>query len=215
MSGPTARTRANKGPAKRALRGAGLESSAARAYNDWHWKLDATHLIDWPDPDYPDELIECGRLVELRVREPSQRRTTHITLAGAEIDKSHLAFDHQHPYQRLYILASDAVRRDAKIRFWDRSTGPTWDLNDLAEAVGGHHGTPDYPPVKVKPVGILLSFVYATRKKDDFEEDGKGSYYVHKCGEESGLQPVLAVDARGRLWVAGSNYTSPPAGVTD
>ncbi|MDP3772635.1 MAG: hypothetical protein Q8Q85_00025 [Gemmatimonadales bacterium] len=179
------------------------------AFSDWHWGLPATRMFEWPDPDYPDHLVECGRLVELRVRMPGQRRSTSIALAEKEAQQSHLCFDLDHPAQRLYICSSPAVRAESRARFWTGSDMATWDLGDLAAAVGGRQATDDYPPVKVRPIGILSKVLYATSKKGDGP-----SIYVHTMGEEGGLPPALAVDSRGRFWIAGGSYTCPSPGIT-
>ena len=77
--------------------------------------------------------------------------------------------------------------------------------------VGGRHAKKDdYPNVKVRPIGILTNVVYGTEKQGDGY-----SFYIHHMGEESGIQPALGVDRRGRLWVLGGNYTSPTPGITD
>jgi hypothetical protein len=83
-------------------------------------------------------------------------------------------------------------------------------LADMARSVGGRHATPDYPDVEAAPIGILTHVVYATEKKGDGY-----SFYIHKMGEESGIRPALAIDAKGRLWVVAGNYRAPTPGVTD
>jgi hypothetical protein len=193
-------------------------------YLEWHWytpddlkrgaKGARYKLVDWPDADYPERLVECGRLIELRLRVPGQRRNLAITLAGKEANRSHLCFDPDHPAQRLYICSSPAVRAEAKARFWGRG-GERWNLNDLAEAIGDRHGTRDYPDVTIEPVGILSDVIYSTPKQGDFEDDGEvKSSYIHAMGEEGGTQPALAVDRNGRFWVAGGSYTCPTPGIT-
>lgn len=94
----------------------------------------------------------------------------------------------------------------------DYWTGSDWEelpLKSLAKEIGGKQ-VKGYPNVEVRPIGILTAVVYACEK----EGDGY-SFYIHKMGEESGLQPCLAVDEKGRLWIAGGNYTSPIPGITD
>lgn len=187
----------------------------AQRFLKWHWGIPHQREIEWNDPDLPDTLVECGRLVEVRVRQVGQRKSTHITLSEEESEKSHLVFDPAHRAQRLYFLLSPAVRGDIKARFW-KPGEKTWDINDLAETIGGRHGTRDYPPVRVQVIGTLTNLLYRTWKKgDDDDADPPGCTYIHACGEESGLHPALSVDARGRLWVVGANYTAPNPGITD
>ncbi len=185
------------------------------AYSDWHWGMAPEHVFEWSDPDYPDHLVECGRLSELRVRIPGQSRMTRISLADKEANKSHLCWDLDHPLQRLYICTSPAVRAEAKAKFW-HPKGDVWNLNDLAAAVGSVQGKKaDYPDISVKVVGVLTNVVYYTGKLEDWEADGgKGCFYIHKMGEEGGVQPALAVDSRGRFWIAGGSYTCPNPGIT-
>lgn len=187
------------------------------SYTAWHWGIEPKHVIQWDDPDYPEgELVECGRLVELHVREPGQRRDTIIRLNRKEGNGSHLAFDPEHPNQRLYILSHPDFRARMLGEFRqnpDYSGGSKYrvmPLVEIAKRAGGRHASRDYADVDAAPVGILTHVVYATEKKGDGY-----SQYIHKLGEESGIRPVLAVDGEGRLWVAGGNYTSPTPGITD
>jgi len=194
-------------------------------YREWHWGIDPKHLIKWNDPELdahlmkhnPDaELVECGRLVELHVREPGNRQDTIIRLNRKEGNGSHLAFDPHHPHQRLYILAHPDFRSRMLGKYRknpDYKGGSKYramPLVEIAKRAGGRHATRDYLPVEAAPVGILTHVVYATEKKGDGY-----SQYIHKLGEESGIRPVLAVDGYGRPWVAGGNYTSPTPGITD
>ena len=55
---------------------------------------------------------------------------------------------------------------------------------------------------------------YHTHKKGD--DDGIGSAYIHKMGEEkNGVEPILALSSDGHLWLAGGSYTCPYAGITN
>ena len=189
------------------------------AYKRWHWGVNPQQSVEW-EPEakddngralYPDAVIECGRLVELRFRLPDARKDMAMNLPKEQANRSHLCFDPDHPYERLYVLLPEDVRKGVKKAYWDKNPYEQIELNELAKVVGGRHGKKaDYPAVKVRPVGILTSFVYACEK----EGDGL-SLYVHRVGEESGIRPCLAADCNGRLWIVGGNYTSPTAGVTD
>lgn len=189
------------------------------AYTRWHWGVNPVQAAEWEDKSkdargraiYPDALTECGRLFELRFRIPGTRRDMAMKLEPEQANRSHLAFDPDHPHERLYILLPNDVLRGAKQAYWTQNKFDAMDMNDLASFVGGRHGkTADYPRLIVKPVGIFTSFVYACEKKGD-----GFSLYVHRMGEESGIRPVIAADEQGRIWVVGGNYTSPTPGVTD
>jgi len=54
-------------------------------------------------------------------------------------------------------------------------------------------------------------------KQDDAEADGwVPGEYIHAWGEESGVKPLLCVDADGGLWIArGQRTTVPDEGITD
>jgi hypothetical protein len=122
---------------------------------------------------------------------------------------SHIAFDPNHPYERLYLLINPRVLPALRRRFWDENPSPAMPLGQLAALAGGRHGRgDDYLRIYVKPVGILTAIVYSTDKK----RDGL-SYYIHHMGEISHHYPVLAVDQTGRLWLAGGDYTSPNEGI--
>jgi hypothetical protein len=183
------------------------------AYTRWHWGKEPTQQVDWNDPQLPDYLVECGRLVELHLRpleSNPKRKDQIIKFKKANANASHLAFDPDHPSQRLYILLNGGARRRMK-KLWDKSKYDTHTQFEIADMVGGRHGKQnDYPKVKVRPIGILTNIVYGTEK----EGDGF-SFYIHALGEESGIQPAIGVDKRGRLWVLGGNYTSPEPGITD
>lgn len=188
----------------------------AQAYENWHWGEGAAKVVDWNDPDMPPMLIECGRLIRLHVRAPEadrhprRQRDAMIQLSRAASDASHIAYDPAHPRERLYLLVNPKSRKALASRFWEQNTAPSMSLAYLSGIAGGKHARDDYPAVVVKPLGVLTALVYLTNKKGDGM-----SYYIHHMGEMSGRFPILAVDATGRLWMAGGNYTTPTPGITD
>jgi hypothetical protein len=217
-----AQARNNKGAPK--LSDAQKEQGR-KAFYDWHWfqgseqEAPEMKIVHVQDPDVPDMLVECGRLVRLHVRAPSRdnpkhprrERDTMIEFSRAVSAASHVAYDPNHPDDRIYLLVSPKARQALADRFWDENPLRAMDLNELASLGGGRHGKrADYPSVQVKPVGITTAVVYFTNKK----EDGP-SYYIHKLGELSHHYPILACDDLGRLWFAGGNYTAPTPGITD
>jgi hypothetical protein len=190
--------------------------SYAKLYEKWHWGEKPQMVIDWPDTDFPPNLIECGRLVRLHFRAPGsvhprRQRDTMLEFAKKTARRSFLAYDPDHPNERLYLLVDPAAWEKLSQRFWHENTATPMPLGEMAMLAGGRHGkTNDYPDILIKPIGILVAFVYHTTKKTD------GScYYIHNAGEESCFYPVLCCDEIGRLWLAGGNYTCPVQGVTD
>lgn len=196
----------------------------AEDYSNWHWGEPTTRVLDWKDPDYPDMLVGCGKLVRLQIRaphatnhvknnrsHPRRQQDTQIQFSRAVSSGSYLAFDPNHPNQRLYLCIAGPAMAQLEATFWASNSMPPMRLGDVAGMVGGRHGNPrDYPEIPVKPIGILTAIVYQTTKKGDGL-----SYYIHQVGEISKLFPVICCDEQGRLWIAGANTTSPTPGVTD
>ena len=134
-----------------------------------------------------------------------------IELSRRASANSHLAYDPDHPQERLYLLVDKSALPALKKRFWTDNPMAPLPLGQMPRLAGGRHGKrDDYPPVMVKPVGVLTDLVYYTHKKGDGP-----SYYIHKMGELSHHFPVLCVDEQGRPWLAGGNYTCPTPGITD
>jgi hypothetical protein len=192
-------------------------AKGAKGYEEWHWGIPYKQKVDWNDPDLPDgDLIECGRLCELHIREPGQRKDTVLKLSRAEANGSHLCFDPEHPNGRLYILSHTDFAEKLKTKYRKNpqyvggSKYRPMLLSELARGVGGRHGTSDYPEVEAAPIGVLTHVVYATEKKGDGY-----SFYIHKMGEESGIRPYLAVDGQGRAWIVGGSYSCPTPGITN
>jgi hypothetical protein len=190
-------------------------------YKNWHWGEEATEKIEWPDADYPDTLIEIGRLTELHVKEdPSlPGRSQVIRIPEEHVDGSHLAFDADHPAQRLYVLTPEVVRRATRRHYWDEeANAPLEDLaRGLSESMGATSAhASGYPRVNASPVGYLTHVVYLTHKRGDGV-----SLYIHELGENDKHAgkpvrlPLLAVDAKGRFWVVGGAYTCPVPGITN
>lgn len=188
----------------------------AKMRDEWTWRTGApVHAIEWDD--FGDiNLVECGRLVRLHFRaprkgHPRRERDTMFELARPVARRSFLAFDADHPNQRLYLCVAPEATPHIAQRFWHENTAPAMPLSHVAALAGGRHGKSDgYPDVMVKPVGLLTSIVYHTDKNGDGP-----SYYIHQMAEESCYFPFLAADAQGRFWVAGGNYTCPVQGITD
>jgi hypothetical protein len=185
-------------------------------YKRWHWGVASDCVVQWDDPDLPDgALIEIGRLWELHVRMPD-RKDKVIEIGHKQRNASYVAFDPHQTHQRMYLLLPPAAEADARRVLWDGNQQPVESLRTLAKRLhrSAKHATGDYPNVQVKVVGALTDIVYRTHKKGD-DDQVRGSSYIHALGEESGLLPALAVDAKGRLWIASGNYFCPTPGITD
>tara|TARA_Y100000034_G_scaffold73261_1_gene88227 strand:+ start:263 stop:928 length:666 start_codon:yes stop_codon:yes gene_type:complete len=193
---------------------------------EWAWYNpdeydDQLKLVEWDDPDYPEGiLIECGNLARIHFRAPEaaanssrhprRQRDTTIAFPTAVAQKAQLAFDPEHPSDRLYMLIPDRALHSLAQRFWKENPIHPRYLSEWAMLAGGRHAKGGYPHVLAKPVGVMTAVVYFKDK----EGDGP-SYYIHKMGEVTCYFPILACDERGRLWVCGGNYLCPTGGITD
>lgn len=191
-------------------------AAGANHYNDWHWGIEPGRVVDWKDPDMPRVLVECGRLARFHFRNPNsskhtrRQRDTMVQLPGRATARSHVAFDPDHPFRRLYFLLPPSERAKLRRRFWAKNNMPAVPLAAAAAVAGGRHARGPYPAVRVKPFGVLTGIVYFTVKKGDGP-----SYYLHRMGEVTGKFPYVCCDEKGRIWLAGGNYTSPTPGITD
>lgn len=191
----------------------------------WWWQSSAPlHMLTFdPPPAVPQDekadwkemqLVDCGRLVELHYRMPEQKATIKdklFKIPRVLSNTVHLAFDPNHPSDRLYIVTNNPkVRKKFKDKFYVNNPHELMPLSEMAEWIGGRHATDDYFDCDAKAVGILTAVTYACEKVGDGY-----SFYIHRMGEESGIQPILAVSSDGSLWIAGGNYTCPIQGITD
>ena len=186
----------------------------ADEYKKWHWGIPHSMEVEWDDDDLPEYLVECGRFKEFHyvpVNNNPRRKDQVYSLTKTQSQNSHLCFDPNHRYQRLYILLNPSVQKKAKKRFWTNNEYKEVPLKELAKAAGGKHATSDYPDVMVRPIGVMTNVVYHTHKKGD----DPASFYIHHMGEETGIQPYLGCDSTGRIWIAGGDYTSPTPGITN
>ncbi len=210
--------------------------AALKAYKNAHWGIEADKVLEVDDRDLPSELTMMGRLAELEVAPPGGRGRTVVLKFDTEgdIPPAMLLFDLPRT-RRLYNVLDPENLRNMKRRLWDAGKGiKAIPLSQLARWDEDGHPYPQrtrlrqhakkYPRVMVKPVGIVTRVVYETPKMDDAKprrrnarraDDFDPDFYEHHMGEESGHQPWLGVDAKGRLWWAGGNYHVPDAGITD
>ena len=152
---------------------------------------------------------EMTKEAALEGNEPDE----YLVLELEEKDWPHnwVAFDFDHEEDRIYLLFDPAIRRQLARHLWDAFPAmQSASLGELAAQVGGSHGNADdYPDVQVKPLGYIFYLSYYTHK----EGDDPASIYIHRMGEEKGIEPILAVSEDGRLWIAGGSYKCPNAGI--
>jgi hypothetical protein len=172
----------------------------------WHWGEKPTRVIEVDDPDMPRRLIEIGTLVGFRIKRDGPYVEWLVPKTHAKT--AHVAFDMDHRFQRIHLVVPPALRKVTLRDLWVHGA-PTRLLADVAEAVGAKHGTRDYPRVHVQVVGAAPAIIYATTKRGDGY-----SNYIHALGEDGGVQPMLAISADGRLWLAGGSYTCPYPGIS-
>ena len=214
---------------RRKNRGAGFFSKSYKSrvsgspenmYSEWHWGVKPKGSpIQVDDPEYPDVLIECGRLVEFtyrpidgNVKRKDKKYDLKTTLPNKKhANSTHLVFNPNSSHDCLYIV-STCEKSKARIKndFYKNNPYQEVPLSDMSYFTGGRHMGENYPDVDAKVIGILTTLVYACEKGGDGY-----SFYVHQMGEESGVQPLIAVSSDGRLWIVGGNYTAPIQGITD
>lgn len=180
---------------------------AAARYESAHWgKPPAwTKRVSHPELAERQHVVQMGELLTLEYREPSTRRLHTLEFAPGT---AHLAFTPDKA-ERLVVLTSAEDRKAAAAMCRDLAPRSPWEaLPDVAADVGGRQATFTSPDVAVREVGRLTRVVYRTDKEGDGESD-----YVHRMGEEGGIEPVLCVDARGYLYLAGGSYRVPDRGI--
>jgi len=214
------------------------QRNADDSYRKWHWGKTATHRKRVPIPGLSatHPVTECGLLTEIHIdpfrkdlpipqvsvakmTDEAAEKPTHlkylskIAIDPVDYNNNHLVFDPKHPSQRLYPVLSATSRKDAAKSLW-RPRAKTYTPFQLAKEVGGRHARRnDYPNVRVQPLGLIYYVTYYTLKED---EKGKPSpsKYIHRMGEEGGIEPVLAVSKAGNFFICGGTYTCPNPGIT-
>jgi hypothetical protein len=124
---------------------------------------------------------------------------------------THLAFDPNHPHERLHIILTPAYREQVRMQM--KHASPIVPIQSIARSAGGTHVRYPLPNVQGTPLGVLESVTYFTFKVGDGTEP---CLYEHTFGQEhsKGVRPMLAADVSGRMWVCGGSYTCPLAGIT-
>lgn len=203
----------------RTPRAASIER-AARIYESSHWGVEATKLIDVPDPLLPDTLPVMGELVALILCE--DKRDRHNEDKHWEIGfprGNWLAFSMDRT--QLYNVITPKKRARLRADFWtmgERSDVPVYSMGEVVRAAGGRaaraweqRAPVGLHSVRVRVLGYCVAVVYRTAKgeRDDRAE------YIHEMGTEpaSSLLPYLGIDAQGRVHWCGGNYFVKDAGI--
>ena len=121
-----------------------------KEYQDWHWGKPVKQVIDCHDDDMPRALIQCGNLIRFHIRTPQllkgkaihprRARDPQIQLSRTLSANSHLAYDPDHPDERLYCVLDPRVKQFNVDQFWRANPASEINLNDLALAIGSRHG---------------------------------------------------------------------------
>ena len=210
--------------------------SGEKVYEQVHWGYKANRKVQTKIPGLSKNhpVVEMGLLTELHIdpfegvniplvsvegmndegaEKPDMEFLGQIAVDSKDYMNNNLVFDPKHKYQRLYNVLSPSSKRDAKRYLWRKGVR-TYSPYELAKMVGGHHAERnDYPNVRVQPLGRLYYATYYTLKED---ENGKPSpsKYIHRMGEEGGIEPILAVSNQGDLFILGGTYTCEIGGIT-
>jgi hypothetical protein len=175
--------------------------NALRDYKKKHWGIeaDAVHRVN--QPGLPRELVEMGKLRELGVELGDEK----YSIAFPPTDEAILAYTLAKS-ERLYLVLPTDVRASLREEYWNPGA-PSYLLREAANEAGGRQAKFRYPQTRVQILGKCTWVIYLTRKKQDFEKDGRGSNYHHTFGEELfGLEPFLCISSDGRLHLAGGTY---------
>ena len=181
-------------------------SNPARSrYTSAHWGKTPAWARKVEHPEIPERrhLVQMGELLTLQYRDPPSRRLYDLAFRPGH---AHLAFLPDESERLVVLLAPEDRTKAAKMVA--KLDGPWEHLDDVAERVGGRQADFTCPDVMVRCLGRFTRVVYRTDKEGDGESD-----YVHRMGEEGGVEPMLCVDARGDVYIAGGSYRVPDRGI--
>lgn len=190
-----------------------MSQDIVERYRNLHWGAEAKKVIRVDDDLMPD-CAQMGPLTELYVVMPGDAAVQLAFPAG-----SHVAIDPAHPVDRIHLVTPPAYRAETRRLFAVAAKGGAQleTLNSLAAVAGGRQAEHDYPDLAAVDLGVVTAIVYGPTLKTG---DGL-SEYIHHFGVEgdeahvvNGVQPRLAADEEGRLWLVGGDYTVPDEGIT-
>jgi len=189
--------------ARRRVNPARVSHKAAKRYESSHWGIPPEKVYEIDDPDLPPHVIEMGKLHSLEVVTQDGDAFTIEFPEGC-----HLVFSPSKD-ERLYCVLTPGMERWCRDHLVVKGEPWYW-LHEIAANAPGRQNGWTWHRVQCQALGWLDKCLYVTEKKGDGL-----STYVHALGEESGKQPLLCVDKRGKLWIAGGNYKIPSAGICD
>ena len=166
------------------------------------------------DANGEKHLVQCGKLMELRLRYPTQfgngYASTTLSIPPGLANWCYLQFDRRDSEQRLYTILPEKAKRYIADTYYAACPFADAPLGQIAKWTGGRQAKGWYANVTVRPLGVASAVIYDGNKKTDGH-----SNYIHRFGEENGIRPVICVDATGRIWFAGGDYTCPTPGITN
>jgi hypothetical protein len=199
----------NAGPKRR---NRALATNAEGRFKSAHWGLAPTKTYRYPKQKHtPKKIPGMGKLEEIRINPGNGDPEIILDHFGPN---DILAFATTED-ERLYAALCQATKKKNR-RLFPKDNGDWYQLDELADEAGGRQTAFAHAPVFVQNVGVITDVVYRTKKKEDAEQDnGEPSSYIHALGEETGIKPLLGIDAEGGLWFAGGDYTVPDEGITN
>lgn len=181
-------------------------------YRGTHWGFGHTRRwqADEPGLGERERVPEMGKLRELQVQPRPNDPVDYLTLQFPPDQNCSLAFRNDGS-DRLYCILPPGFRKQLAHRLIVPE-GDWYSLEEVARAAGGRQARYSYPNVDVQVLGKCCNVVYWTPKNGDPEEQ-EGIEYIHRLGEEGGIEPYLGVSRDGRLWFAGGSYDVIDAGI--
>lgn len=179
---------------------------ATALFKQTHWGIEATHRFDVDDPDLPtDPMTEMGKVLEMGFE-------TEDTEGFVQFGAGNILCFHPGDSRRLFVVCTDHQMRYNQEHIWQED-GDVYELREAFSEVGGRQAKfmrkPAVPKIEVQIIGDLSYVIYRTPKEGDLE-DGEPAMYDHEFEDP---QPLLCIDNRGRLWVAGGGYTVKEHGI--
>ena len=197
--------------------------SPVHDYQRKHWGVPATTAYKVSHPALPAgyEVPELGKLLELRVRGKTGGKAGSNRMRLVRIEPTQpaqLAYSPDKVSRLFCLLRPEDNAELAR----DYGQDATWQsLNAIHRERGGRQAQWPYAvDVTVTILGILHAVVYHTNK-GSYEpgEDPDGpSNYVHEMGtegDEDPVKPLLCMDQRGYLYLAGGSYIVEDRGIVN
>ena len=196
-----------------------MNKGLAKVFSQYHWGENPTHEITTRSKHHSNDMVEYGRLYELHLADDmvyGHQKPDHILqIPESHLQTSYLFFDNAKKRKPLMIEVDPETQEEFK-KLYKQNPNKAMSLKDIAKIAGGYQSNRRYPNVKAKPLGYLTHVVYRTIKKSDGL-----SNYIHEFGEpykkneKWSQKPILAVDAKGEVFLCGGNYKSNIEGIVN